>query len=295
MLPIVRYRFVWFGISAVFLVAAGVFLGIGGLRLGTDFTGGSLIQVTFNDTRAPINSDVEKVLSDSGFTGSRVQSAGQSNLDIRTRQLSADEHRSVLDSLTQQYGAMEEVAYSEVGPTLGRELKQKAVAAVILVLLGIIIYVSWAFRKSAGKLSGWAFGINALIALTHDVLITLGFFAMLGHFFHVEIDALFVTALMTVLGFSVHDTIVVFDRIREGIRKSSDETLAEIIDRSVNETLVRSINTSLTALLVLFALYFFGGPTIKYFVLALIVGLIVGTYSSIFSASPLLIYWKKSR
>ena len=295
MLPIVRYRFVWFGISIALFLAGAVFLIIGGLRLGTDFTGGSLIQVKFTDGPAPVISDVETVLADSNLSGSRVQSVGESSLDIRSRQLSAEEHGSVLESLKKQYGALEEVAYSEVGPTLGKELKQKAIAAVILVLLGIIIYVSWAFRKSSGKLSGWAFGINALIALTHDVFITLGFFAMLGYFFHVEIDALFVTALMTVLGFSVHDTIVVFDRIREGIRKSADEPLALIIDRSVNETLVRSINTSLTALLVLFALYFFGGPTIKHFVLALIIGITIGTYSSIFLASPLLIYWKKSR
>lgn len=295
MLPIVRYRFVWFGISLALLIAGVVFLSMGGLRLGTDFTGGSLLQVAVSEQPTPEISDIEKVLSETGFPGSRVQSAGEASFDIRTRQLSADEHTSVLQLLKDRYGQAEEVAYSEVGPTLGKELKQKAILAVILVVLAIIVYVSWAFRKSSGRLTGWAFGVNALIALAHDVLITLGVFAMLGFFFNVEIDALFVTALLTVLGFSVHDTIVVFDRIREGIRKSSDEPLANIIDRSVNETLARSINTSVTALLVLFALYFFGGSTISYFVLALIVGIIIGTYSSIFLASPLLIYWRKAR
>ncbi len=207
----------------------------------------------------------------------------------------SEKHNELLAKLTERYPGAAEESYSDVGPTLGRELRQKAILAIILVLFGIILYISWAFRKSSGRLSGWAFGVNAIAALIHDVLITVGAFAMLGLFFGVEVDALFVTAILTVLGFSVHDTIVVFDRIREGLRSSSGERLADVIDRSVRETVIRSINTSLTTLLVLFALYFFGGATIQSFVLALIIGITVGTYSSIFIASPLLLFWRRGQ
>ncbi|MFH1171553.1 MAG: protein translocase subunit SecF [bacterium] len=293
MLRVVRYRYLWFGFSFLLVAGGLVFLLLGGLHLGTDFTGGSLLQVQFDERMTPAVADIEKLLSDNGYLDTRVQSAGEKNVIIRTKQLNADRHTKLTDVLKGKYGKIEEVSYSEVGPTLGRELQQKAILAVVLVLVGIILYISWAFRKSAGQISGWAFGINAFIALIHDVGITLGAFAFLGYVFHIEIDALFVTALLTVLGFSVHDTIVVFDRIREGLRRHPNDQLVDIIDRSVNETLVRSINTSLSTLLVLVALYFFGGQTIRYFVLALIVGILIGTYSSIFLASPLLPYWRK--
>lgn len=289
---VVRHRRVWFAISMALFVGGLVFLALGGLRLGTDFTGGSLLQVRFSAT-VPVVAEVQRAASDLGLTDTRVQSAGAASMVIRTRQLSSDEHKKLLEKMVSNFGGAVEESYSEVGPTLGRELKQKAIVALLLVLAAIILYISWAFRKTSGRVSGWAFGINAIIALVHDVVITIGVFAFLGFVFHVEVDALFVTAVLTVLGFSVHDTIVVFDRIREGLRRSPGDPLHDIIDRSVNETLLRSINTSLTTLLVLFALYLFGGASIKYFILALIVGIIVGTYSSIFIASPLLPYWKK--
>lgn len=290
-LPVVRTRKIWFTLSATLILTGIVFIALGGLRLGTDFTGGSLIQV-----RIPSSPPANEVLAAAQSVGdlaSHVQAAGSSSFVVRSRQLSPDEHDRLLSALKDRFRDVEEESFSDVGPVLGRELRQKAVAAVILVLIGIILYVSWAFRKSSGRLSGWAFGVNAIIALIHDVLITVGVFAFLGYVFQVEVDVLFVTALLTVLGFSVHDTIVVFDRIREGLRRFGDTDLPTVIDRSVNETLIRSINTSLTTLLVLSALFFFGGSTIHYFVLALIVGITIGTYSSIFLASPLLLYWKK--
>lgn len=291
MFRVVHYRFLWFGISTALFVTGMIFLALGGLKLGADFTGGSLLQVRFEQHAPPPITDVEKFLADKGFDSSRVQSAGQSSIELRTKVLSADQHTALLADLQNKYGTLTEQSYSEVGPTLGHELQQKAIVAVVLVILGIILYITWAFRKSSGRLSGWAFGVNAVIALVHDVGITVGVFAFLGFVFHIEVDALFVTALLTVLGFSVHDTIVVFDRIREGLRKNFDLPLADIVDRSVNETFVRSINTSVTTLLVLSALYFFGGSSIRNFVLTLIVGIIIGTYSSIFLASPLLPYW----
>lgn len=292
---VTRTRWLWFGVSGALMASAIVFLSLGGLRLGTDFTGGSLLQVRFVGETVPLNAEVETVLRDAGFLASRIQTVGESSVVIRTEQLPSEKHNELLAKLTERYPGAAEESYSDVGPTLGRELRQKAILAIILVLFGIILYISWAFRKSSGRLSGWAFGVNAIAALIHDVLITVGAFAMLGLFFGVEVDALFVTAILTVLGFSVHDTIVVFDRIREGLRSSSGERLADVIDRSVRETVIRSINTSLTTLLVLFALYFFGGATIQSFVLALIIGITVGTYSSIFIASPLLLFWRRGQ
>jgi preprotein translocase subunit SecF len=198
--------------------------------------------------------------------------------------------------LQEKFGSINEVRFDSIGPVIGKELQRKAVIAIILVLAGIIVYLAYAFRKITGGLvSSWAFGVNAILALIHDVLITIGFFAILGYFFKVEIDTLFVTALLTVIGFSVHDTIVVFDRIREGLKKHYGEVFENIVNNSINETIVRSINTSFTTLLVLVALYIFGGETIRYFALALIFGIIVGTYSSIFVASPLLLIWYNIR
>ncbi|OGY91532.1 MAG: protein-export membrane protein SecF [Candidatus Komeilibacteria bacterium RIFCSPLOWO2_02_FULL_48_11] len=187
-----------------------------------------------------------------------------------------------------------EDSFESIGPTIGNELKQRSVYAVLAVLAAIIIYIAWAFRKVSQPVASWKYGLAAVIALTHDVLIPIGIFAVLGKFLGVEVDILFVTALLTILGFSVHDTIVVFDRIRENLAHSRHRgTFEEIVNISVNETVRRSINTSLTALLALLAIFLFGGESIKYFVLALMLGIIFGTYSSIFIASPLLVVWDK--
>jgi preprotein translocase subunit SecF len=174
---------------------------------------------------------------------------------------------------------------------IGKELRSAAFLQLILVSLGIIFYIAYAFRKVSKPVSSWRFGIAAIVALIHDLFIVIGAFSLLGHFGGVEIDSLFVTALLTVLGFSVHDTIVVFDRIRENLRIRAGQSLSEIINSSINQTLVRSINTSLTVIFVLLALLLFGGESIHNFVLALFIGIIAGTYSSIFIASPILIVW----
>ena len=185
---------------------------------------------------------------------------------------------------------MEERRFSSIGPTIGAELKQKSLRAIALVLLGISLYIAWAFRQVSKPLNSWRYGVATLIALFHDLIIPLGLFSYLGHFYNVEIGTNFIVALLVVLGFSVHDTIVVFDRIRENLKRYSLD-FENLVNQSVNETLVRSINTSLTVLLTLAALYFFGSESLKYFILALIVGIFSGTYSSIFIASPILVSW----
>lgn len=182
--------------------------------------------------------------------------------------------------------------FESIGPTVGKELMTRSIYSIIAVLSAIIIYIAWAFRKVSKPVSSWKYGVAAVIALLHDVIIPCGIFAVLGHYFNVEIDILFITALLTMLGFSVHDTIVVFDRTRENLARSRQLGVFEdIVNQSVNETIRRSINTSMTAFLALLAMYLFGGDSVKYFVLALMMGIVFGTYSSIFIASPLLVVW----
>ena len=179
--------------------------------------------------------------------------------------------------------------FESVGPVIGGELKEKSIKAIIIVLISIVIYIGWTFRRVSHPVSSWKYGLVALIALFHDIIITMGVFSILGHFYGVEVGMPFVVALLTILGYSVNDTIVVFDRTRENLLHSGWDDFEEVVNRSINETLMRSLNTSLTTLVVLLAIYLFGGATIQYFVLALIIGIIAGTYSSIFIASPLLV------
>lgn len=292
MLKVIELRKWWYGFSLILTLAGLAFIALGGLKLGMDFTGGTMTQFTFTGP-LPASESVTSLLHEKGFEGAMVQTFGTDSIMVRTKELDAKGEADLLTTMQATFEGVEKSSSATVGATIGNELQQKAITAVIMVLVGIILYLTWAFRKVGSSLSPWAFGVNAIVALLHDIVVTVGFFAMLGYFFGVEIDVLFVTALLTVLGFSVHDTIVVFDRIREGLRKNPGDSFTEVIDRSVNETLVRSVNTSMTTILVLLALYFFGGPSIKLFILALIVGITIGTYSSIFIASPLLVFWRR--
>lgn len=283
----------WTTASVILVIASVVLWFMWGLNLGIDFTGGSSMQIDFasSDVRPSIE-QVQNDLAGIGLEDNRVQTAGENGVVIKTTQLSNEQREEVL-ALYSEIGGTEE-SFSSVGPTLGDELKRKATTALILVLLAIIGYISYAFRNiSKGPVPSWVFGVGAIVALVHDILIVLGVFIVLGHVADVQIDSLFVTALLTILGFSVHDTIVVYDRIREGLKDYPKKHFITIMNESINNTLVRSLNTSITTLLVLLTLYFFGGVSIQYFVLALIIGILSGTYSSIFIASPLLLWGQK--
>lgn len=290
MLNITKNYKIWFGISAVLMIAAVAALFMYGLKPGIDFRGGSILQAGFNEQ--PNSQEVSQFIQEQGFHGAVVQPLGEKSLVIRTAPLTHEEYLGLIEDLSGKYEGFVEEQYSSIGPVIGRELRSKAFMQLVLVSLGIILYIAYAFRKVTRPVSSWRFGTAAIVALMHDLMIVIGVFAVLGHFWGVEIDSLFITALLTVLGFSVHDTIVVFDRIRENMRVRAGQSLAEIIDSSINQTLVRSINTSVTVLIVLTALLLFGGESIRYFVLALLVGIGVGTYSSIFIASPVLLVWQ---
>jgi preprotein translocase subunit SecF len=290
MLNVIKYYKFWFAVSTILLIAGIVSLIVFGLKPGIDFKGGTLTQLTFSQA-VPNVTDLQTVLKENNFTDAQVQPVGDKSMLIRTGPQEKEQHDTLVKAISGKFGAVTEEQYTSIGPVIGKELRSQAFVQLVLVSLGIILYIAYAFRKVSKPVSSWRFGIAAIVALLHDLFIVIGAFSILGHFWHVEIDSLFVTALLTVLGFSVHDTIVAFDRIRENLRLRAGQSLAEIINTSINQTLVRSINTSLTVIFVLTALLLFGGETIHYFVLALLIGIIAGTYSSIFIASPILLVW----
>lgn len=289
MYRIIQTRKIWFVASGILVLGSILGLVLFGLQLGIDFTGGSLMSLEFKNQR-PASLEVEEILKD--IVSVTAQPVESKEMVLRFKDVPDATRQEILQKLDEKFGEVEELSFESIGPTIGKELRQKSLIAVILTVAAIILYISFAFRKvSQGPVSSWVYGAAAAVALGHDILIVIGLFVLLGKFLQVEINSLFVTALLTILGFSVHDTIVVFDRIRERIRLNPSADFEMIINESINQTIVRSLNTSLTTLFVLTSLFLFGGESIKFFVLALIVGIVVGTYSSIFVASPLLLVW----
>ncbi len=289
MLNIIRYYKFWMTVSIVLFVAGVISLAVFGLKLGIDFQGGTLTQLRFD--QAPDTAAVAEVVKSAGVEHAQIQAAGTQGLIIRTEPQEKEAHDALIKALQEKFGNVTEEQYTSIGPVIGRELRSQAFLQLLLVSLGIIFYIAYAFRKVTRPVSSWRFGVAAIVALLHDLFIVIGVFSILGHFMGVEVDSLFVTAILTVLGFSVHDTIVVFDRIRENLRIRAGQSLAEIINNSINQTLIRSLNTTLTVVFVLAALLLFGGETIRWFTAALLIGIIAGTYSSIFVASPILLIW----
>lgn len=298
-MKIIKYRVIWFLVSGILIASSIASLFIWGLKFGIDFTGGSIQEITWNVVR-PSSSDILDVFKAQGVNDAVIQNAGDKNTIQRFKDVSETEHAKILAALKEKFSTketagdkvLEEKSFSSIGPTIGNEMKTKSIYAIVMVLVAIILYVAWAFRRVSRPVASWKYGVAAVIALVHDVFIPVGIFSILGHFLGYEIDILFVTALLTVLGFSVHDTIVVFDRIRENLLKH-DGDFGDIVDKSINQTVARSINTSLTVMMVLLAVFFFGGVSTKNFILTLIIGVFFGTYSSIFIASPILVVWQK--
>lgn len=287
------YTIVFF-ISICLVLSAITVTGIYGLKLGVDFRGGSVMELDFKNGRPQI-SEFQALFSETiGFKEAVISPAGQSGIIVKSNELSEQDHQAILNKISAQFpsAGMEELKFDSVGPIIGKELKNKSVTAVVIVLLAIIVYIAVVFRKLSRTISGWAMGLAAIVALAHDVVIPVGVFSLLGHFYGIEINAVFVAAVLTVLGYSVSDTVVVFDRVRENIIKGGrGEEFGAVVHKSIFQTLTRSLNTTFTTLLSLIAIYFFGGESIKYFALALIMGIFLGAYSSIFVASPLLVWW----
>lgn len=289
LLELVRYRRWWYAFSAILIIPGLISLFLYGLNLGIDFTGGSLMEIK---TGKPVsNQQIEEALGQQYEP--IVQSTSSETYQIRLKELDPSEHAQALEELRADLGTeVTEERFETVGPTISEDLTRKAVLSVVLGSLLIVLYIAYAFRNVPKPASGWRFGVTTILTLLHDIIFILGIFSILGHFAGVQIDANFVAAILTVIGFSVHDTIVVFDRIRENLIKGQGKTFEDTVNYSIVQTLVRSINTSITVLLVLTAMYLFGGESIKTFVLALLIGMAAGTYSSIFNAAPVLVTWQ---
>lgn len=291
MLPIVKNRKIWFIFSGILIVASIAALAVWHLRFGTDFTGGSLLEVKW-DIQAPRVEDTRTAI-DPLLDYDFVVQAGENNeMLLRMESISEEKHQEILLALQTKFGAVTQLRFDSIGPVLGQELVSKSLWGLGIMFAIIIIYIAWSFRKVSHPVASWKFGVLTVVAGFHDVIVPLGLFAVLGRFFGTEVNASFVAAILTILGYSITDTIVVFDRVRENIAKSPAD-FENAVEISVNQTLGRSINTSLTTILAMVAVYFFGGESVHDFALALIVGIIVGTYSSIFIASPSLVAWYK--
>lgn len=295
MLNIIKNKRLFFIISGVVIIPGIVSLLLWGLKPGIDFTGGTLIEIAVSEGGAggSVPDEIKKIITDQQIEVGTVQSTGDKSYLFRIKPMTNEQHQRVLEDVKKKYPDAVELRYENVGPSIGKETTKNAALAVLVASAAIILYIAWAFRHIPKPYSSWSFGICAVGALLHDVLLVIGLFSLFGHFWHVEVDSLFITALLTVMGFSVHDTIVVFDRIRENLRRMLGQPFAVVVNESIVQTMVRSLATSLTVIFTLVALLLFGGESIRWFVVALLIGIISGTYSSIFNAAPLLVVWEE--
>lgn len=279
--------------SAIIIIPGLVSLFLYGLNLSIEFTGGSRLTLVFekNLTENQV-SQIKDVFTESNVRISSLEKSDKT-IFVKTAPLDQKKDTEIVNKIKEKVGNFNQAGYETVGPVIGSEITLNAIKAIVIASILIVLYITWSFRQVPKPASSLRFGVAAIAALIHDVLLLLGVFSILGHFFGVEIDSLFVTAVLTVIGFSVHDTIVVFDRIRENLKRMGSENFSEVVNDSILQTFDRSLNTSLTVVLVLFALLLFGGDTIRWFVVALLIGIISGTYSSIFNAAPLLVIWQE--
>ncbi len=294
-----KYTYIF---SIVMLVASIGLLFSWGLKTGIDFKGGTLMEIVFNsqtngEKEVPSREEIQSKLETLELKSLVVQLSGDNSVTLRY--IASDEklNEQVLSKIRELDEIAKQTRVDFIGASVSNQLKKNAVWAIVVAIIGIAFYIAWAFRKVSYPISSWQYGAGAILALAHDIILVLGVFVILGQFWKIEIGVPFVAALLTILGYSVNDTIVVYDRIRENLlRFGSKENFEELVNKSLNETLARSINTSLTVIVVLLAIIFFGGETIKHFSLALLIGIISGTYSSIFIASALLVSsYNKSR
>jgi preprotein translocase subunit SecF len=290
MLNIVGRRYWYFAISLIVIIPGLVALALWGLPLAIDFTGGSLLEVRFESGSPPAPAEIVTLYEEVGVGDPLVQSAGESDIVARSKTIDEAAKAEILSEMEARFGGpLTVLRFESVGPAVGTEVAQRAAGAVGLAALGIMAYITYAFRGVSHALR---YGLAAILAMLHDVAVVIGIEAIIGHFLGWEVDALFLTALLTVIGFSVHDTIVVFDRIRENQRIYRRLDFETLVNHSIVQTLDRSINTQLTVMLTLLALLLFGGVTTRHFVAILLIGVFSGTYSSIFNAAPILVVWE---
>lgn len=288
-----RYSKIYFIFSGILILGSLVCLGIFGLKLGIDFTGGSILEIEFKETR-PSNQEIKEKIANLNLGEALIQPIGEKGVILRMKDVSEETHQEILQKI-KETGEFEERRFESIGPVIGRELKEKTKIVIVLSLLAIVLYIAFAFRKISRPIASWQYGITSLFLLSHDVLIPLGIFSILGKFYGVQITIPIICALLAVIGYAINNVVVVYDRIRENLLRAPHQIFGggfeKTVNFSINQTLTRQINTSLTTLFPLIAIFFLGGETLKYFALTLILGIIAGTYSSIFLASPILVSW----
>jgi preprotein translocase subunit SecF len=284
-----KYKYIYFVLAGLLVAGSLAVLVIFGLNMGIDFTGGSIMELEYEGSRPALQAVRDSL---SVYGEAQVQTTGENGLIIRMGELNEPTHQEILEILKDGY-ELEEMRFESIGPVIGKELENKTKTLILLALFSIVVYIAFAFRKVQRPIRSWQYGLASLIALFHDVVIPMGIFSLLGYYYGVQFTIPVVTALLTVLGYSINNTVVVFDRIREALIRGEGTTFEETINISLNRAFTRCINTSLTTLMVLLAIYFFGGETLKYFSLALIIGITAGTFSSLFLAAPILAVWIK--
>ncbi len=287
-----KYKKIYYLFSTTLVVASLVSLFIFGLRFGIDFLGGSILEVDFD--KRPENPAIQEKLKDLNLGEIVLQPAGENEVILRLKDINEETHQQIISRLG-EISKVQEKRFESIGPTIGKELRQKTLMLVIVSLLALLIYISVAFRKVNFPVSSWQYGVISILTLSFDVLITVGSLAFLGKFYNVQFSIPIITALLTILGYTINDKVIIFDRVRENLLRDRRDNFEELVNRSLNETLGRSLSTGTCALLVLFFIFLFGGETLKYFALTLIVGILVGTYSSLFLAAPILADWLKLR
>lgn len=292
-----RFYTIMFAISITILLASVAALVIFGLNFGADFKGGSVLELEFGNGR-PETAVVQEVLeSNPAITELAINTSGDTALVIRSSPLTDEEHRQAIQALNERFASNElrELRFDSIGPAVGQELKDRSLTAIIILLAAVLLYIAYMFRALSRSLSLWAMSAGTILGLAHDIIIPMGVFAILGHFQGVQITAVYVAAVLTILGYTVSDKVVIYDRVRENILRGSKASLPDLVHQSVMQTLVRSINNTLVVMLSSLAVFLFGGESIRYFALALMLGIGLGAYSSIFVASPLLVWMSQGR
>ncbi len=290
---VVKHRKIFYTITAVIVLASLISVGVWGLNFGIDFTGGTIMEISYPNEK-PGKENLVNRLEEVDIGGFSLRETGKNGFILRTQNLSEESRQEIVGLLTidGQFELVEERVNS-IGPVIGEELRNKALIAIAVTIVAIILFVAVAFRKVSKPVSSFKYGLIAIVALLHDIVVPVGIFAALGYFLGAEVDVLFVMALLAILGYSVNDTIVVFDRVRENLKLNHElnrkEDFELTVGKSLNQTYVRSINTSITTIFVLLALFFLGATATQDFALVLLTGVIAGTYSSIFLATPLLV------
>lgn len=287
-IPFLKYRKIYYVLSGLLVLASIASLAIFGLRFGTDFLGGSILEADFEIR--PENQIIQEKLKDLNLGEITIQPTQEKGIILRFKEIDEDTHQQIITKLN-EISTLTEKRFESIGPTIGTELRQKTIILIVVSLVALLFYIAISFKKISHPIPSWQYGIVSIIALFFDILIPIGVFSWLGKFYNIQFTVPIVTALLTILGYTINDKVIVFDRIRENILKIREDNFEVLVNASLNQTFLRSLSTGSCTLLVLFSIFFLGGETLKYFALTLIIGIMAGTYSSLFLATPLLVSW----